>query len=430
MMIELADEILKKAMIYADDAEVFLEKGKSQEIQIRDNKIDLSWEGSSFGIGLRIIKNNKLGFSYTSDIKKIDKMIENCVKNANSNVKDKNFNFAKPSKYKKPENIYDPKFFEDEIKYEFVKEMIEICKEKNCNLVTGGFSASLNEVTIVNSNDVECYEKSTTFSAYLSVNTGNENKSSAHESDSSRMMDLDPKIAERACNIAIESLKPKSFETCNIDVVFDYHAASSLLDPLVNALNSDNVQRGRSIFANKINQKVTTSNLTVYDNGIVDKGINSSSFDDEGVPSQNTTLIKKGILKGFMYDLYTAKKENKKSTGNGLRSSFSETPKVSPTNLIFDFEEKIKMSEIKRAILVYDVLGAHTANPISGDFSVKANNAFLIENGEIKYPIKDIMIFGNVFSMLKKLNAIKSKIRQIGPFIIPKFYVKDIHITA
>lgn len=88
------------------------------------------------------------------------------------------------------------------------------------------------------------------------------------------------------------------------------------------------------------------------------------------------------------------------------------------------------MSEIKRAILVYDVLGAHTANPISGDFSVKANNAFLIENGEIKYPIKDIMIFGNVFSMLKKLNAIKSKIRQIGPFIIPKFYVKDIHITA
>jgi PmbA protein len=80
--------------------------------------------------------------------------------------------------------------------------------------------------------------------------------------------------------------------------------------------------------------------------------------------------------------------------------------------------------------LVTDVLGAHTANPISGDFSVEANNAFIIENGEITGPVKKSMLSGNIFGSLKQSESIDSEIKQFGPFITPKILVHDLRVVG
>ena len=81
---------------------------------------------------------------------------------------------------------------------------------------------------------------------------------------------------------------------------------------------------------------------------------------------------------------------------------------VSPWNIILDFDEKIGTGEISEGVLTTSVLGAHTANPISGDFSVEASNAFKIENGEISYPIFKALISGNIFEIMKKCEGVKS----------------------
>ena len=88
------------------------------------------------------------------------------------------------------------------------------------------------------------------------------------------------------------------------------------------------------------------------------------------------------------------------------------------------------MDEIDSGIITTSVLGAHTANPISGDFSVEVNNAFTIENGEITDGVKKAMISGNIFELMKTCDGLKSEIKQKGLYIIPKILVHDLKVIG
>ena len=141
-------------------------------------------------------------------------------------------------------------------------------------------------------------------------------------------------------------------------------------------------------------------------------------------------ILGDGVLNSFIYDIYTANCEGVKTTSNGLRGSYLTTPMISPTNLEFKFREMKDLSEISNGVLTTSVLGAHTANPISGDFSVEASNAFKIENGELSNPINKAMISGNIFEIMKTIEGIDSEIKQYGPYIIPKLLAHDLRVVG
>ena len=141
-------------------------------------------------------------------------------------------------------------------------------------------------------------------------------------------------------------------------------------------------------------------------------------------------MIKDGVLDSFIYDIYTANKVGTETTSNGYRGSYLTTPMISTSNLEFEFGEKRELSEIDKGVLTTSVLGAHTANPISGDFSVEASNAFKIENGELTDPINKAMISGNIFEIMKKVEGLNTEIKQYGPFIIPKLLVHDLRVVG
>jgi PmbA protein len=132
----------------------------------------------------------------------------------------------------------------------------------------------------------------------------------------------------------------------------------------------------------------------------------SSPFDGEGVRTQETILIEEGILQGFLHNSYTAAKEGVSSTGNGIRGSFKGTPEVGTTNFYIKpgsitQEELIK--DISKGLYVTEVMGIHTANPISGDFSVGAAG-LLIENGVLTTPVRGIAIAGNIIELLESVD--------------------------
>jgi PmbA protein len=434
MMEQIAEQALKEAGKYTDLAEVFMEKERVLQLDIQRDHLDFAKEEYTMGLGIRVILDGKMGFSYTSNPDEVSKAVERSVFNSKANVKNENFDLADPSDYPKIKGTYDDKFnsLEIEESLEFAKTMINTVKEEKCEPTSGGFSAAMVETLIANSKGVKCIDISTGFAGYVAVNAEkNGEKSTAYDSQSSCFMDIDPQIlAKHVCNVAMDSIGGKSVETKNMDVVLDYHAATGLLGTFISALNADNVQRGRSILADKVGQEVVTSNLSIYDDGIRERGLNSSRCDGEGTASQKTALIENGVLNGFIYDIYTAQKGNTRSTGNGMRPSFSETPNVGVSNIVIDFSDKIQIAELNDAILVTDVLGAHTANPISGDFSVEANNAFIIENGEITGPVKKSMLSGNIFGSLKQSESIESEIKQFGPFITPKILVHDLRVVG
>ncbi len=433
-MMEIAEDALKFALKYSDNVEVYVEKEKSMDIDIQNNVVSFAKEDFNYGIGVRIIIEGKMGFSYTTNIDKIKETVENAAFNSKSNIADENFVLAQKSKYKEIKGVYDKKIDSLQIDeyLEFAKTMINAVEDAKCEPTSGGVSAGYGESLILNSNDVQCYDKSSIFSGFIAVNAEENGEiSTAYEGKSSRNYDVDPVwIAESASKIARDSLNGKPIETKDMNVLLDYRAASGLLGSFINAINADNVQRGRSIFANETGNEVVTPSLSIYDDGTYEGGLGSSKSDGEGTPSQKTPIIEDGVLKNFIYDLYTAKKGNTESTGNGMRASFADMPAVSLSNFILEFKDLIGISEIEEGIIVTDVLGAHTANPISGDFSVEANNAFKIENGEIRDPVKKAMLSGNIFGLMKDVGGVSGEIRQMGPFVIPRILARTLRVVG
>ncbi|HHU33232.1 MAG TPA: TldD/PmbA family protein, partial [Clostridia bacterium] len=164
--------------------------------------------------------------------------------------------------------------------------------------------------------------------------------------------------------------------------------------------------KGKSVFSGKVGKKVSSTAITIIDDGALPGAILSSPFDGEGVRTQETILIEEGILQGFLHNSYTAAKEGVSSTGNGIRGSFKGTPEVGTTNFYIKpgsitQEELIK--DISKGLYVTEVMGIHTANPISGDFSVGAAG-LLIENGVLTTPVRGIAIAGNIIELLESVD--------------------------
>ena len=433
MLFELAEEAKREISKYCNDYEIYLDN--TELLQLDSQKTDLNFakEEINLGIGIRVIKDGKVGFAFTSDMGEIAKTCENAYLNSKLNSKDENFAFAEKAKLPKINGTFDKKFRGLDLD-EFTSSLRAIlnCIEDNgCQTTSGGFSAAEGETLIVNSNGVEAYDKSTGFALGISVNANKDGDlATAYESTSSCLYDLDGiKLAEDLCDLAKSSLGGDHIETSNRDVVLDFHAVTGLLSTFMSGFSADNVQRGRSRLAGRIGERIVTESLSIFDDGTIDGGLNSAVCDDEGTASRRTPLVEDGLLKAYLYDIYTANKDGVKSTSNGFRGSYAGTPSVSGSNIIFDFKDNVFEEEMNDAFLVTDVLGAHTANPITGDFSVEASNSFLLKNGE-RTPIKKAMISGNIYDLLGDAIAVGDEVKQRGSFIVPKLLLHNLRVVG
>jgi PmbA protein len=433
-MEELAYEALNKAQKVVDEAEIYLEKEQGLDIDIQKDKVGFAKKVHSLGMGIRVIVQGRMGFAYTTNLNLMEETVQKAADSARANLPDENFKFASQSSYMEVKDLYDKRAEDPDVEeaIDFGKLLVSTALEKGCQPTSGGYALGFKESLLLNSQGAECKNSTTMFSGSISVNAlDGERVSTAHDSHSSCQMELDPeKIAGKACRIALDSRGGGPVETGNMMVVLDHQAAAGLFSTFTQAINGDNVQRGRSIYAGKEGEKVAAEGLYIYDDGTVNGGLYSAHGDGEGTPTQRTTLIEDGILRNFIYDIYTAQKGNIESTGNGMRTSYADMPSVSLSNFLVEFENYPDLNEVQEGCMVTDVLGAHTANPISGDFSVEVMNAFLIEKGEIKSPVKKAMLSGNIFEILQDIQGLSGEKRQLGPFILPRVLCSSLRVVG
>ena len=434
MIYEIAQDIEKTLEKRCDDYEIYIDEGKTIELESLKDELNFAKEEIELGVAVRVIKDNRQGFAFTSDVSQISQTALKAVENTKLTKTDENYAFAQAEKTSEVKKVYDEKFSDLSVdeSVEFLKDTIGVAKDGGCEVTGSGFSASEGRSLIVNSNGVSIENRGTGFGLGLSVIIQKGGKiATAYNSQSSRLFDIDgEKLANEVCDLAKSSLDTKPVETGDYDVVLDYYASVGLLNTFLGAFDGENVRRGRSILKGKTGEEIANTSLTITDNPLLEKGLLSSKCDGEGSVSQKTDLIKDGKLNSFLYDIYTANREGVKTTSNGLRGSYLSTPMISPTNLEFRFSEMKDLSEIDRGILTTSVLGAHTANPISGDFSVEASNAFKIENGELAEPISKAMISGNIFEIMKGVEGLESEIKQYGSYIIPKLLVHNLRVVG
>ena len=434
MIYELAEKAKKAVENKCDSYEIYIDESKYIELDSKQDELNFAKEEIEQGIGIRVIKDNKIGFAFTSNLEKIAQTGQQAIENTKLNKEDKNNSFAETEKVVDVKKVYDKKFHDLDLdeSVEFLKNVISTATDSGCEVTGSGFSASEGRSLIINSNGVSIENEGTGFGIGLSVNIQKDGEiATAYDSQSSRFFDLDgEKLANEVCSLAKSSLGSKPVETNDYDVVLDYFAAAGLLQTFIAAFNGENVMRGRSILNGKIGSEIANPALSIVDNPLLEKGMYTSKCDGEGSVSQKTDLIKDGVLNSFIYDIYTANKAGLKTTSNGHRDSYLTTPMINPTNLEFKFSEMRDLEEIDKGVLTTSVLGAHTANPISGEFSVEASNAFKIKNGEVTEPINKAMVSGNIFEIMKKVEGLNSEIKQYGPYIIPKLLVHDLRVVG
>ena len=434
MLHEIAETAKKEVKNNCDAYEIYVDETKVINLESRKDELNFAKEKIKKGIGIRVIKDNKLGFAFTSNLDKIAETARQAIENTKLNKVDENYAFAEVEPVKDVKKVYDKKFNDLSVSepIELLKNIISQTNDTGCEISDSRFSANLINSLILNSNGVSIENLETSFSASLSVSIQKEGQiATSYNSVSSRFYDLNgDKLVNEVCGLAKNSLNTKPVETNDYSVVLDYYAATGLLKTFLDAFNGENILRGRSILKDKIGSKIANPTLSIIDNPLLEKGMGSTKCDDEGSVSKSTDLIKDGVLNSFIYDIYTANKAGVETTSNGFRKNYSSTPDILPSNLEFRFSEMKDISEIDKGILTTSVLGAHTANPISGDFSVEANNAFKIENGELTDPINKAMISGNIFEIMKKVEGLNTEIKQYGSYVIPKLLVHDLRVVG
>jgi len=435
---------LKKALkhgekIGADEVEVYYASNKSISINLKKDQIDLARESISRGIGVRAIVNGAIGFSSTNDFnnEKIEEAVEKAVKSAKVQNPDNDWSgFPTREALKEVKGIYDENIenIKLDLAIEYASEIIRgaTSVSKIVTPTSGNFVCTCSNQLILNTNGLEIEEKGTGVHAFLDVIAKNKEVSTAYEYDISRNLDLNfYEIGTKASKLALKSLNGIKLESKKTTVLLKPLAFADLYShAFIPSLKADNVQKGRSVLMGQINKPIANKELSIIDDGLLENGIGTARTDDEGSPSQRTPIIENGILKTYIYDQYTAGKDKVKSTGNAVRNSYSTTPSIDIRNMIIEYPNSDIISETKSGIIINSVIGAHTANPVSGDFSVEARNAFIIKNGEIDKPIKSLMLFGNAFDLLKKINGAGEDIRTVGNIITPTIRLESMQVIG
>lgn len=443
---ELAQVIVEAALRQgAQEAEVYMRSNKGFSVGVKEQQVDSIESFKTSGYGVRVIKDMRVGFSYSTDLQDYKKVVGKAI--ASSLYVDAQDTNSLPERAYNNTPIYVD-VFDPEI--ETLKEQaaidsilyMESCALENPlvkKIRNAEGSFGLAETLIANSKGVSCYYRSSSASAEIML-AAERDKDSSVGMDYQycrHIRDLDfGAIGKRAAERASMLLGAKKINGCRVFALLDSAVVVDFLKILSSSFISDSVQKGRSLLANKIGRPVISPKVDIIDSGIVNRMVGSSPFDAEGVSTRETCLIEGGVLKGYLYNSHTAAKDNVNSTGNARRSRYSSMPFVGINNLllkatssepVYCLDDMI--TKMKRGIYVLETIGMHTADPVSGDFSVGVSGIW-IEGGERAYPFKETLISGNILSFLSSIELIGDDHRFYGNMSTPSVLIAEIDMSA
>jgi len=446
-MLNLADRAVKTALkCGASEAEVFVYDSVSAVVGIERGQISKSHRVIDRGLGARVQLNSTIGFAYTNIVDNQD-IVEDTVCKALNSAR-----ASKPDEkwcglpQKKPypptsEKLFDRAIFElrSEDLVEVASRMLNAASEDNKPVfsIEGGAGASYVSNAIANSNGISAFDKATIIECSLATiaKEGHTVTPVCFEFNAERTYDINPEwVGKEAARLALSALRAKHIETNNYPLIFTQFALQELLYyTLINAVKADSIQRNQSPFKEKLGEQVGSEVLTIYDDGLLSGGLRTGIFDGEGVPRQKTLILDHGVLRNFLYDTYTAKKEDKESTGNASRTGYLSTPSVEATNFHILPGNKTPeelLNEVADGLLVYYLQGAHSSNPISGDFSVVAAPVWRIKKGELEHASRGVMLAGNIFELLKNVTVVANNERKMGQLVAPWLLVEGVKVIG
>jgi PmbA protein len=425
-----------------DAWEIFQVASSNLTIEVKEGKVDTFTCSAPVGVSVRVLKGGSMGFSFSTSLDDADlsRMIDSALVGAENQTPDEGHAFPLPEAYPDIPGMYDECLagIAENVKVDRALELerLVLAADRRVQRVR---KATYGDATIAvdlrNSLGVAGSYRETSVSASIAA--------LAEEGGDSQMgwdFGFSPRydgirieeIARTAAAKATGQLGARKVPTMCCPAILDNYVATEILEVLAPAFLAENIQKGKSLLAGREGEKLFADCLRIRDDGLLPGGMATAPFDGEGVARQDTLLVKDGVLLGYLYDTYCGRRAGRPATGNAARGGVKGPPRMGINNFFIEngAHTPAGLTEgIGRGLLVTNVMGMHTANPISGDFSVGAAG-FLIENGTITQPVKGVAISGNILELFRSVELVGCDLRFFGAAGAPSLRVASLDVSG
>jgi PmbA protein len=426
------DDVLQREF---DEYEVAFIEDTSKKYEVRDRElygIDLKTEK---GMSLRAVKDNRLVFSYT--FAEGEDGLRELLKNAKDLLPvmepDESCGFPPWSGNGPTLPIFDgdglainreekvARLLEMEATILDYDKRIE--KTRNCE-----YSESELFFRIVNSRGIDVQERKTIYTAFGLAVAKEEDEVSYYDwiwSHAFGELDfsvLAKTIAERT----LSHLGGSQIPTGIYDGMLTPRAATDLLQVLSASFLAESRYKNKTTLKEKEGQQCFSHLISVVDSGIA--GIDAFPFDGEGVPSRENYLVERGIFTDFVYDTYYGRKFGKASTGNAARTGLAAPPHNSVRGIYIANGDTDLAGSFSDGLIIDDLMGVHTANPITGEFSLGAVG-WRRKDGEER-AINGVIFSGSIFELLQHVKTVGNDLRFYGSAGSPSLYIEGLRISG
>ncbi len=440
-----ANRLLAKLSGKVDEAELHEMRTFGLPVSFRGGALESVKVIETTGRALRVIKDGRLGFSTTTDMTDGTTLVRSAVESAR---------YGDPAPFSFPgqQPTPDVDVFEAEVEHldesgliSLGEEIVEQFRTYVPTLqVTVSLRKEVERLTLLNTSGLELRDRRTLFDVSIGVSrTQPDDILMLYDGLASRRheragaLEMVERLIERLRwgeDIAV-------VESGAMPVVFSPQGMLSLGLPLVEGLSGRNVHLGASPLKGKLGQQVFDRRFSLIDDGTVGHAALSAPFDDEGTPTARKLLVEDGVVSQFLCDLRTAAQMGTQPTGNGFKSGllsdrgFHLPPAVGPTSLLVPpGRRSIEdiLASLDEALLVEQVIGLGQGNTMAGEFSNNVSLGFLVRRGEVAGRVKDTMIAGNAYELLRdRLIALGNRADWVfGVLRVPAIAVDGVGVAS
>ncbi|HPQ80941.1 MAG TPA: TldD/PmbA family protein [bacterium] len=395
------------------------------------------------GVALRVVRDGRVGFSATTDIG--PKAIEKAVQQAVMSMKE-----VAPSDEASLPPAQEPQSALAERLGRTFAEIPDDEKIRMAMLLESAAIAADSRIVKVQHPRYEEVVRSMTVISSTGVNStgcrglclceikavasdGEDSQGAFEFSFSPRFEELSvEETARLAARRAVEKLGAGRVAGGSMPVVMGPRAGASMVKLASSAFFADNVQRGKSVVSSRRGERVYHPDVSIVDDGLLPGGFGSFPFDGEGIPRRRTMLVRNGVIENWLYDGARAAKDGVASTGNCRREEVNRLPSIGVGNCFLKGGESSPeelLREAGRGILITDLIGLHTANTVTGDFSLGAEG-FVFDKGVLGAPVRGITVAGNVHELFARVAGVGEDLKFFADYGSPSVLIEELTIGS
>ncbi|MHB8669830.1 MAG: TldD/PmbA family protein [Acidimicrobiales bacterium] len=418
-LLGLADRVAGRALP-GEQIEAWTSRSRRTEVLVYGGEVDSVSSAEVEGVGIRVVRDGHQGFASAGMLD--DDVVDETLAEARDNA-----SFGTPDEHAglgEPDGVHPAQMdlwreglagFGTEEKVELALELERAVLGADPR-VRGVRSASYDdamvEVAVASNLGIRAAGRRTncSLSAMAIVGDGEETQTGFGWSLGRSPEDLDLTTAARdAADRALRLLGARQPPSRRVVVVLDPLVTSSFLNVLAGALSGEAVLKGRSMFADRLGEEVAAGLVTLVEDPTIAEAAGACEHDAEGLATRRTVLIEDGALRGFLHNVWTARRTGAASTASAMRGGFRTAPGVGARALALAPGSRSQaelLAEVGDGLLVTGVQGLHSgANPVSGDFSVGATG-LLVRGGTVAEPAREVTIASTLPRMLRDVVAV------------------------